>query len=297
MEKAVYIDQAGNSYTRSKFIRYFEKKVMKTISKYRMIGKDDVVGVGLSGGKDSMTCLYIINKIQRERRRKVYAILVDEGIKGYRSSTIKDAKEFCKQHNIPLKIYKFSDVIGTTIDKVVRKENPCTTCGIFRRYVLNKAARDLKLDKIATGHNLDDEAQVLLMNQFKGNISFSAKLGPIAGVLSHEKFVPRIKPLYFCTEKEVLLYTKLMRFPVKFIECPNAKDSFRNIVGDYLNQLENQFPGTKQGIVNSFLAILPDLQKRYRNKLIGTCSICGEPAAKNVCRHCELMRKFKLIKY
>ncbi|HLD02192.1 MAG TPA: tRNA 2-thiocytidine biosynthesis TtcA family protein, partial [Candidatus Nanoarchaeia archaeon] len=174
MEKAVYIDQAGNSYTRSKFIRYFEKKVMKTISKYNMIGKDDVVGVGLSGGKDSMTCLYIINKIQRERRRKVYAILIDEGIKGYRSSTIKDAKEFCKQHNIPLKIYKFSDVIGTTIDKVVRKENPCTTCGIFRRYVLNKAARDLKLDKIATGHNLDDEAQVLLMNQFKGNVSFSA---------------------------------------------------------------------------------------------------------------------------
>lgn len=296
-EKVVYFDQAGNSYTRSKFIRYFEKKVMRTISKYEMIGKNDVVGVGLSGGKDSMTCAYILNKIQSERRRKIYAILIDEGIKGYRPSTIKDAKIFCKKYKIPLKIYRFKDVVGTTIDKVVNLENPCTSCGIFRRYVLNKAARDLKLTKIATGHNLDDESQALLMNQFKGNVSLSAKLGPKTDVLSHKKFIPRIKPLYFCTEKEVLLYTKLMSFPIKYTECPNAKNSFRNVVGDYLNQLENRFPGTKQGIVNSFLTILPDLQKKYKNKIIGTCAICGEPAAKSVCRKCELMKKFKLIKY
>ena len=83
-----------------------------------------------------------------------------------------------------------------------------------------------------------------MMNQLKGNMSFSAKLGPKTGILMHEKFVPRIKPLYFLSEKETTTFTKLRNLPATFTECPNHRDSFRDDVGNKLNELEVRYPGT-----------------------------------------------------
>jgi len=74
--------------------------------------------------------------------------------------------------------------------------------------------------KVVTGHNLDDEAQAIIMNIFKANTSLAAHLGPISGVQEHSLFVQRVKPLYLCPEKEVKLYTILKRFQVQFVECP-----------------------------------------------------------------------------
>ncbi|HAB51479.1 MAG TPA: tRNA lysidine(34) synthetase TilS, partial [Ignavibacteriales bacterium] len=64
----------------------------------------------------------------------------------------------------------------------ILKVKPCTICGIFRRYLLNKKSKELKLTKLATGHNLDDEAQSIMMNQMKNNMNASARLGPKTGI-------------------------------------------------------------------------------------------------------------------
>tara|TARA_Y100000034_G_scaffold135426_1_gene207299 strand:- start:4236 stop:4715 length:480 start_codon:yes stop_codon:yes gene_type:complete len=158
---------------------------------------------------------------------------------------------------------------------------------------MNKGAREAKATLLLTGHNLDDETQSLLMNQFKGNMQLSAKLGPISGAVSHEKFVKKVKPLYYMTEKEVALYAFLKKFPVQFVECPNSPRTFRQQVGELLNNLENSYPGTKQGILKSFLTILPDLKKQYENQTIANCELCGEPAAQKQCKVCILLEKEK----
>ena len=275
------------------FIKYFEKKVYKTITKHKMIEYGEKIGVGLSGGKDSVTTLYLLQKFFEEKGNKIVAIAIDEGIHGYRGKTLEEAQAFCKEHGIPLTITSYKKEFGFTLDEYLKKNNvnPCGVCGVLRRNLLNKAARRLKVDKLATGHNLDDEAQSILMNQIKGNIGLSAKLGPVTGVLMHEKFIPRIKPLYFMTEKETTIYSKMKEFHVSYNECPNFGDNFREVVGHVLNELEARLPGTKQGIINSFLDILPDLRKHYKSKRIGVCKECGEPAAKNICRVCEMLKK------
>ncbi len=290
-EKPVYVTQNNKKFCKNCFIRFFERKVYKTIRNYKLIEKKDKVAVGISGGKDSISCLYILNQILSRQGREVHAILIDEGIEGYRNKTIEDAKKFCKENKIPLKIVSVMKEFGFTLDDYLRKtrKNPCTACGVFRRYLLNRTARELGATKIATGHNLDDEAQTILMNQFKGNVEFSAKLGPITGVLMHEKFVRRIKPLYFMTEKETTIYAFLKKFPINYIECPYFANSLRNRVGVMLNNLEEKYPGTKQGIVNSFLEILVKLRERYQKVKIGTCERCGEPANKEICKACEIL--------
>ncbi len=118
--------------------------------------------------------------------------------------------------------------------------SPCNICGTFRRNALNIGARKLNATKIVTGHNIDDECQNILLNIFKNNYKIIARLGPNNGIILDNKFIPRVKPLYLCSEKEVRLYTILKGFDVGFDECPYSKGSFRSNIGDMLNILEDK---------------------------------------------------------
>jgi len=272
------------------FIRYFEKKVKKTIRNYNLIKSGDHIGVGVSGGKDSLTTLYLINEITKNNPKiKLSAILINEGIDNYREKTIKTAQEFCNKLNINLNIYSYKEEFGKKLDEVIKGKHACSVCGVLRRNLLNKYARENKVTKLATGHNMDDETQSILMNQFKNNIRVSARLGPITGIRDNPKFVRRIKPLYFVTEKEVATYAFLKGFLDKFTECPNNSDSFRNKVRDLINEFENKFPGTKHNIINSFIETLPLLKKEYSKNSheIIECKTCGEPCSQNICRACQ----------
>ena len=282
---------------KSCFIRYFEKKVLKTIRKFQLLDKEDNVAVALSGGKDSLTVLYILNKLASTKRNlKLTAILIDEGIKGYREHTIKDAKKFCKENKIPLKIYSFKKEFKYPLDTLIKKinEKSCTICGVLRRVLLNKKSRALKVKKLATGHNLDDEAQSILMNQFKRNMPLSARLGPKTGVMPNEKFIIRIKPLYLMTELETATYAHLRNLTTKFNECKYVSDSLRDNVREFLNNFEERYPGTKNAIIQSFLEILPLLKEHYA-KIGGIkyCKNCEEPCSSEICRTCKLLEKIR----
>ena len=287
---------AGEKLCKNHFIDYFEGKVFKTIRQFDLIGKEENLGVALSGGKDSSTLLYILNKLSKQNPKiKLNAIAIDEGIAGYRDKTLEKAKEFCGKNNINLNIFSYKEEFGLTLDEMLKILNvkPCTICGIFRRYLLNKKSKELKLTKLATGHNLDDECQSILMNQMRNDIAASARLGPKTGVIQNEKFVQRIKPLYLCTEKEVTTYAFINGLLDDFAECPNAVHSFRANVRDILNSMEQKFPGTKYSIVNSFLQILPLLKQQFMYEAIKVCIKCNEPSANDACNACVYLEKLK----
>jgi len=155
---------------------------------------------------------------------------------------------------------------------------------------LNKKSKELKIDKLATGHNLDDEAQSVLMNYFRSNIKLSARLGPITGVVKDERFIKRIKPLYFLTEKETATYAFLKGFIGEYITCPYEFGSYRASVRDMLNDFEERYPGTKYNIISSFLEILP-LLKNKKIAAIKSCKECGEPSSQDICQACKLVKK------
>lgn len=272
------------AYCKSHFIKHFESKVAATIKRYELISREDKVAVACSGGKDSTAVLYILNKFGYG----VTALAVDEGIRGYRNNTLEDLRNFCSRNSIPLKVVSFRSEFGFTLDKAVEKVKvlPCNVCGTLRRHLLNSAAKGF--DRIVTGHNLDDEAQSVMMNLFRNNLSLAARLGPVTGVVKDKKFVPRVKPLYFCYEKEAAAYAFLQGFGIRFNECPHSTASFRASVRDFLNGLEQEQPGTKQNIVCSFLSILPRLKREYSAAArISYCASCGEPSSKELCKACN----------
>ncbi len=279
---------------RAHFLRYFEKKALKTIAKHNLISKKDLVAVACSGGKDSMSLLYILSKLAKKRDIKIVAVAIDEGIKGYRE--LENLKRYCTTNNIKLKIYSFKKEFGFTLDNVVKKINdlnPCSVCGVLRRRLLNKAAVELKANKLATAHNLDDESQSVMMNYMRGNLERSTRLGPITSVVKDNRFVPRIKPFYFLTEKETATYAYLKLFPVKFGECPYSVDSFRGEVRDLINEIEKRHSGTKNAIINSFLGLLPCLKDAYNGSKVKKCMHCGEPSSGEICNTCLIINKLK----
>jgi uncharacterized protein (TIGR00269 family) len=317
-KKAVYGGK-GQNLCKSHFLEYFESKVFRTIKEYALIEKNDKVCVAASGGKDSINVLYLSSLFCRKNNIEFFALAIDEGINGYRSKTLKDLKAFCKKQKIVLYVESFKKNFGKTLDSVKNDamkrlgKKPCTVCGILRRTLLNRAARKYNATKLITGHNLDDESQSFLMNLLLGNMSRNAALGPITGLNTNEKFVARVKPLYFITEKESRLYSILKGFKTEFCECPNIGLSFRMTIRDELNAIEDKLPGAKNGMVNSFLEILPILKNYYSKeksakilagkkakentnnkqdaKNFNYCSGCGDACSGNICNACLLLEE------
>ncbi len=275
------------------FIKKIENKVKKTIKDYKLCNKKEKILVACSGGKDSTTILYILKKLGYN----VEAITVNAVIGNYSQKSLDNLVAFCKKHSVVLHLLSFRDEFGYSLcylRKVINskghKLKSCTICGVLRRYLLNRKVRKLKASKIVTGHNLDDEAQAVMMNFLRGSLELNARMGPMTGIVRHSSFVPRIKPLYFCTENEVERYSKLMKFPVSYKECPCRTDVYRNMVRKELNKLEKTDADVKANIIKSYLKLLPKLKKHFKAvKEPNNCNMCGEPAKKEVCQSCNIL--------
>ena len=304
--RAVYIERSsGYAYCEKHFLKLFSKRVRKTIRKYELFsGKEDIV-VAVSGGKDSLSLLHYLHKLaKRARSWRVRALLIDEGISGYREITKKDFIKFAEEWGIEYRIASFKEEIGLTLDEMVKRGKelglpylPCTYCGVFRRYLLNKVAREMGATVLATAHNLDDVIQTYVMNIIVNNLDKLSRLGPKTGVARHPKFVPKVKPFYEVLEKEVALYAVLNGIYPSFAECPYARLGVRWTIREMLNKLEEKHPGIKYFTLRSLLRMISMIKESA--EVSGepkTCKICGEPSAHDICRACQLKIELELIK-
>lgn len=285
------IKYMGKSFCENCFSSMYERRVLKTIKTNKMFTKKDKIGVGASGGKDSMVLLYLFNKWGYN----IVAITVDEGIKGYKEKSISVVRKFCKRYKIQWHLFSIKKEYGFTLDQAVKK-NPgqgCTFCGIFRRKLLNKKAKELKVDVLATAHNLDDEAQMILMNLFRKELPRLARGGPVVGVAKHSEFTPKVKPLYNCPERENVAYALIHKIPYEYSECPYLVDAYRHSLRYFLNELAEKYPDVKYSLVRSLGAMLPFLKEYYSKSSPNICTECGELAAKKICKGCETLKELK----
>jgi uncharacterized protein (TIGR00269 family) len=284
---------SGRHLCADHFTDEFEQTVIKTLHKGKMIEAGDRIAVAVSGGKDSTALLYVLNKILADRLVdrdvELFAITVDEGIIGYRDDTMKLARKVAEDLGVRQEIVSFREEYGFDLDRAVQDgAMPCTVCGVFRKNALNRAAKRLGATKVATGHNLDDEAQSVMMNYLKGDMERLARFRPQR---RQPGLVPRIKPLREIPEKEVALYGMVGGFYEESRECPYARLSFRSDVRDMMNRMEDLFPGTKHSTLEGYERVLELADGRWAQMDLSSCRICGEPCVRDICKACELQAK------
>ncbi|MFB6190028.1 MAG: TIGR00269 family protein [Candidatus Nanohaloarchaea archaeon] len=288
----------GRSLCKEHFSRSINKQVKQTIREGELVDSGDTIAVGLSGGKDSAVLLDQLVKIFGERPDiEIVAVAVHEGIDEYRDESILSARELCEELGVELEVGRYRDYYDLEMDDVADagERGNCTYCGIFRRDLLNQLAREVGADKIAIGHNLDDEAQAIMMNYIKGDTRRLARVGSRTDQVSHDKFVPRIKPLLDCLEREIALYSQLHDLGV-IDRCPHVQEStLRPMVKSFLNKLESQMPGIKHSIVSQGhdLSTLVEEEFEFNESEMQECERCGEPCSSRVCRKCQLLDDIK----
>jgi uncharacterized protein (TIGR00269 family) len=275
--------------------------VREAISKWNMLQRTDRIAVAFSGGKDSTVLLSILLKIQRRfPDSELLAITLDEGIAANRER-IAVLAETTRRLGVEHVVSSYRELFSLSVDEVAERAqatrsplSPCAYCGTLRRQGLNILARQVHADKLALGHNLDDEVQSMLMNLLSGDLQRLARSTPVQeGVRGW--LIPRIKPLYHILDQEVALYARYLDLPIHQARCPYAEESVRTEVREWLNVFESGHPGSKFALAATFGKIISSLPSQPL-ELIRKCQNCGEPTSSEVCGACLCLEELGFSK-
>jgi uncharacterized protein (TIGR00269 family) len=290
---------SGERLCRKCFSESIEAKVRATITKYRMFRFDDRIAVAVSGGKDSLSLLHILVRMERRHpKASLVAVIVDEGIKGYRDEALNIAVETCKKLGMKHHVESFKELYGFTLDEIIaqkrlqgeRELTSCAYCGVLRRRALNVGALAVGADRIATAHTLDDEVQTALMNIFRGDISRLAKEKPVTDEV-HPRLVRKVKPFCEIPERESALYAYVKGIRFQDTPCPYASEALRNDIRALLNVMEGKHAGTKFTVFKAMERVRPALVEAAKSEGFRDCAECGEPSSSELCKVCEMLRR------
>jgi uncharacterized protein (TIGR00269 family) len=268
-----------------------------------MLRFDDKIGIGVSGGKDSMALLHILAKLEKSfPKAELTAITVDEGISGYRDEALKIAKKTCQKLGVEHVIVSFKELFGYKLDELVErlrvKEKasegltPCAYCGVLRRRALNSTARNCGVTRLGTAHNLDDETQTILLNILHGDPLRITKATPVLSP-RHPKFVYRIKPFCEILEKEITFYAYLKKIDFQSIPCPYAPEALRNDIRTMLNRMEEKHPGLKYTVFHSAEKLRSSMKNVAKAEGVKNCRLCGEPTVNEECQSCRMLQNLE----
>ncbi len=280
---------SGENLCSECFSKSIVRKTTKTISKYKMIHAGDVVGVAVSGGKDSLSLLHTLKQISLNHNFTLQAITVDEGIPGYRDEALDIVHDFCNRLGVEHNVYSYESLFGTTLEQSLElreneKISSCSICGILRRRAIDFGAKELGVDVVATGHNLDDFIQTFIINLLSGDTSKIGWMDPEP----NNKKIKRIKPFCEIYENEIVFYAFINEIPFQSEQCPHMNEGIRTEIRDFLNSLEKNHIGIKNNMYKSILKVSSTLKDENMKKW-KSCSRCGSECTSDTCAVCSTL--------
>ena len=224
---------------------------------YHMIEPGDRVGVGVSGGKDSLVLLVLLAELKKYVPFHLEAITIDMGL-GMDYSGIE---AMCRELNVPYTIVKTE--IGPIIFDYRKEKNPCSMCAKMRRGALNQALLDRNLTKLALGHHYDDAVETFLMSLlYEGRISC---FQPVTKL--DRTGITQIRPMLYIHEKTVDNFARSAHLPVLQNRCPADKHTKREEIKELVYTLSQTYPDLKERVFGAMQRFpLPEWKPTGRYK-------------------------------
>lgn len=215
-------------------MKRIERRFMKGIMEYGLIEDGDRILVGLSGGKDSLALTELLARRSQvwKPRFEVAAAYISITNMGYQTD-VEWLAGFCKELKIPFYVRESSFDLSTD-----KRKSPCFLCSWNRRKALFTLAHELKCNKIALGHHMEDILQTLLMN-----LTFQGTFSTMPPKLLMRKFqMTLIRPLCLVHEDDLMELSALRKWPHQIKNCPYENLSGRTQIKSILKQLEQLNP-------------------------------------------------------
>lgn len=214
----------------------------RAIDDYNMISEGDKIAVGLSGGKDSICLLAVLNAYKKfaPYHFDIIAVNINLGFEDTSKTEVEALKSYCAAQNVPLIIHE------TDIAKIIfedrQEKSPCSLCSKMRRGALNTIAIQNGCNKIALGHHADDIVETMLMCLLnEGRFSTFA---PVS--FMDRTNITLIRPFIYVEEKYLTALSRKLCLPIVHNPCPKDNNSNRSETKQLVRQFEDKRPGTKQ---------------------------------------------------
>jgi tRNA-5-methyluridine54 2-sulfurtransferase len=278
------------AFCRDHFVVHCRDQVRRAIHAHRMIEGEDRVLVAVSGGKDSLALWDLLAALGIPAD----GLILGLGIDDYSGSSVGFARAYARERRWTLHEVDLAGDVGFTIPSAAEatRRAPCSACGLSKRHLFNAFALDHGYTVVATGHNLDDEAAVLLGNVLRWDVEYLGRQHPV--LPATEGFVRKVKPLIRLGERETAAYCVIRGIDYQVEECPMAAGNRHLGYKQMLNELEDRSPGTKAAFLFGFLERghlrFADRVERERDAL-NACTSCGAPTPGDVCAFCRLRER------
>jgi len=278
------------------FLKFCRDQVVRAIDEHHMIEPGDRVLVAVSGGKDSLALWDLLLELGYDTE----GMTIGLGIGDYSTASAEAAVAFAERRDLTLHGVDLRGDYDYDIPtaSAVTSRVPCSSCGLSKRHLIDKAALDGDYDVVATGHNLDDEAAVLFGNVLHWHTEYLGRQQPtlverVAPRHGGRRVFPRkVKPLVRLAERETAAYCVLRGIDYIVEECPMAEGNRHLRYKEALDAVEAASPGAKQAFYFGFLAraaarFAPDVDGAEAE--LRACARCGSPTTGDVCAFCRLL--------
>jgi tRNA 2-thiocytidine biosynthesis protein TtcA len=235
-----------------KLLKRLRHQVGRAIQEFVLIEDGDRILVGVSGGKDSFTLLYLLQRL-RERapiRFDLVACNLDQGHPGFPA---RQLEEYLRAQGCEVRMLR-EDTYSVVKRLTPEGGTTCAVCSRLRRGILYNAAAEMSCSKIALGHHRDDLIESLLLSMlFAGKIrSMPPKLR------SDDGRNTVIRPLCFASEADVAAFAASAAFPIIPCDlCGSQEDLQRRRIKRLLSELEREHPGVRASLFASMGNVLP----------------------------------------
>ncbi|MBK5222324.1 MAG: TIGR00269 family protein [Acidimicrobiia bacterium] len=272
------------------FLKLCRDQTAKAIADFDMILPGERVLIAVSGGKDSLALWDLLLEMGYDAD----GLYLGLGIGDYSDDSGTYVRAFAESRGARLIEVDLRAEYGYDIPTGARaaRRAPCSTCGLSKRHLFDRAALDGGYDAVATGHNLDDEAAVLLGNVLHWHDEYLGRQLPV--LAARNGFPRKVKPLVRLGEREMAAYCVVRGIDYQVDECPMAEGNRHLAYKDALNMLEKRSPGAKHDFYFGFLA---RASERFRTTIdaeqdaLLECERCGAPTPSEICAFCRLVEK------
>ena len=272
------------------FMKLCRDQTAKAIKQFSMFEPGDRLLVAVSGGKDSLAVWDLLTELGYTAD----GFYVGLGIGDYSETSEGFARRFAADRGLVLHTEDLLRDHGFDVPHGSRaaKRAPCSACGLSKRHLFDEAARRGGYDAIVTGHNLDDEAAVLMGNVLHWQTDYLARQSPL--LPARDGFPRKAKPLVRLTERETAAYCVLRGIDYLVDECPMAAGNKHLSYKEALNDIERESPGAKHDF---YFRFLDQAAHRFAagsehddiaRPTLEPCRRCGSPTNNEVCSFCAL---------